>query len=55
MYVCCVCVSVLTKTVGPFFRPSHLCKYRHRKPSRTPAKLLKTYMKDNGNIYFVVI
>ena len=62
----CVCVCVNYKEWGGCFRIPSLVNTRHRITAifdtrktlylKIPsAKLLKTYLKENGNIYFVVI
>ena len=62
----CVCVCVNNKRLGGYFRPSLLASIRHRNTiifgkrkslylKEPPAKLLKTNLKINGNICFVVI
>ena len=68
MCVCvCVCVCVLTKNgVVDISDLSSFASIQHRNTiifdsrktlylKEPPAKLLKTYLKDNGNICFVVI
>ena len=60
----CVCMCVNYKRWGECFRSFASIRHRNaitfdtRKTlhlTKPPAKLLKTYLKDNGNICFVVI
>ena len=63
----CVCVCVLTINAGvnvsglrsfASIRHRNAITFDTRKTlhlTKPPAKLLKTYLKDNGNICFVVI